>query len=53
MNFVLVPVKALAEGKTRLSIVLSETARRALSRAMLTDVVLWRNRKINQPLYFA
>lgn len=39
MNFVLVPVKALAEGKTRLSIVLSETARRALSRAMLTDVV--------------
>lgn len=39
MNFVLVPIKALAEGKTRLSPLLSEAARRALSRAMLTDVV--------------
>ena len=39
MNFVLVPIKALAEGKTRLSPMLSEAARRALSRAMLTDVV--------------
>jgi len=39
VNFVLVPVKALAEGKTRLSPMLSEAARRAVSRAMLTDVV--------------
>ena len=39
VNFVLVPVKALAEGKTRLAPMLSEAARRAVSRAMLTDVV--------------
>lgn len=39
MNFVLVPIKALSQGKTRLSPMLSEAARQALSRAMLTDVV--------------
>ena len=39
MNFVLVPIKALSQGKTRLSPMLSEAARHALSRAMLTDVV--------------
>ena len=39
MNFALVPVKALAGGKTRLSPLLSDTARHALSRAMLTDVL--------------
>lgn len=39
MNFVLVPVKALAWGKSRLSVLLSESARQAVSRAMLTDVL--------------
>lgn len=39
MNFVLVPVKALDQGKSRLSPLLSDTARRAVSRAMLTDVL--------------
>lgn len=39
MNCVLVPVKALAQGKSRLSARLSAEARHALSRAMLTDVV--------------
>ncbi len=39
MNFVLVPIKALSQGKTRLSPILSEATRHALSRAMLTDVV--------------
>jgi 2-phospho-L-lactate/phosphoenolpyruvate guanylyltransferase len=39
MNCVLVPVKALAQGKTRLSACLSPEERHALSRAMLTDVV--------------
>ena len=39
MNCVLVPVKALAQGKTRLSACLSPDERHALSRAMLTDVV--------------
>jgi len=39
MNCVLVPIKALAQGKTRLSTRLSPEARHALSRAMLTDVV--------------
>ena len=39
MNFALVPVKALAWGKTRLSRLLSESARHAVSRAMLTDVL--------------
>ena len=39
MNFALVPVKALAWGKTRLSTLLSEEARQAVSRAMLTDVL--------------
>lgn len=39
MNCVLVPVKALAQGKTRLSTRLSPEERHALSRAMLTDVV--------------
>lgn len=39
MNFVLVPVKALAWGKSRLSPFLSDAARHALSRAMLTDVL--------------
>ena len=39
MNFVLVPVKALSQGKTRLSSMLSDAARRALSRAMLKDVL--------------
>ncbi|MBM4255449.1 MAG: 2-phospho-L-lactate guanylyltransferase [Deltaproteobacteria bacterium] len=39
MNCVLVPVKALAQGKTRLSTLLSPEERHALSRAMLTDVV--------------
>jgi 2-phospho-L-lactate guanylyltransferase len=40
MNCVLVPVKALAQGKTRLSQRLSPEERHALSRAMLTDVVV-------------
>lgn len=39
MNFVLVPIKSLAQGKARLSAVLSEPARQAVSRAMLTDVL--------------
>jgi 2-phospho-L-lactate guanylyltransferase len=39
MNCVLVPVKALAQGKSRLSVCLSPEVRHALSRAMLTDVV--------------
>ena len=39
MNCVLVPVKALAQGKSRLSVCLSPEARHSLSRAMLTDVV--------------
>lgn len=39
MNFVLIPVKALPWGKSRLSPVLSEAARHALARAMLTDVL--------------
>ncbi len=39
MNCVLVPIKALAQGKSRLSVCLSAEARHALSRAMLTDVL--------------
>jgi 2-phospho-L-lactate guanylyltransferase len=39
VNFALVPVKALAWGKSRLSPLLSEAARHALSQAMLTDVL--------------
>jgi 2-phospho-L-lactate/phosphoenolpyruvate guanylyltransferase len=39
MNCVLVPVKALEQGKSRLSVRLSPEERHALSRAMLTDVV--------------
>jgi len=39
VNFALVPVKALAWGKSRLSALLSEDARKAVSRAMLTDVL--------------
>ena len=39
MNFALVPVKALTWGKTRLSSLLSESARQAVSQAMLTDVL--------------
>ena len=39
MNFALVPVKALAWGKSRLSVLLSQEARQAVSRAMLTDVL--------------
>lgn len=39
MNFALIPVKALAWGKSRLSPLLSDAARHALSRAMLTDVL--------------
>ena len=39
MNFALIPIKALAWGKSRLSPLLSEAARHALSRAMLTDVL--------------
>src|SRR5689334_6720749 len=39
MNCVLVPVKALAQGKSRLSVCLSAEERYALSRAMLTDVL--------------
>jgi 2-phospho-L-lactate/phosphoenolpyruvate guanylyltransferase len=39
MNCVLVPVKALEQGKSRLSTRLSPEERHALSRAMLTDVV--------------
>ena len=35
----LVPIKSLAQGKTRLSAMLSEPARQAVSRAMLTDVL--------------
>jgi 2-phospho-L-lactate guanylyltransferase len=39
VNFALVPVKALASGKTRLSALLAEEARYAVARAMLTDVL--------------
>ncbi len=39
MNFVLIPVKALAWGKSRLSPFLSDAARHAVARAMLTDVL--------------
>jgi 2-phospho-L-lactate/phosphoenolpyruvate guanylyltransferase len=39
MNFALVPVKALAFGKSRLSSCLPPEARYTLSRAMLTDVL--------------
>ncbi|MBI3301006.1 MAG: 2-phospho-L-lactate guanylyltransferase [Deltaproteobacteria bacterium] len=39
MNFAIVPVKALAWGKSRLSSCLSDAARHALSQAMLTDVL--------------
>ncbi|MBI3757432.1 MAG: 2-phospho-L-lactate guanylyltransferase [Deltaproteobacteria bacterium] len=39
MKFALVPVKALAWGKSRLSALLSEEARQAVSRAMLIDVL--------------
>ena len=39
MNFALVPVKALVGGKTRLSSLLSESARQAVSQAMLADVL--------------
>jgi 2-phospho-L-lactate/phosphoenolpyruvate guanylyltransferase len=39
VNFVLVPIKALAWGKSRLSPLLPDPARHALSRAMLTDVL--------------
>jgi 2-phospho-L-lactate guanylyltransferase len=39
MNFALVPIKALAFGKSRLSSCLVPEARQALSRAMLTDVL--------------
>jgi 2-phospho-L-lactate guanylyltransferase len=39
VNFVLVPIKALAWGKSRLSPLLPDTARHALSQAMLTDVL--------------
>jgi 2-phospho-L-lactate guanylyltransferase len=39
VNCALVPVKALTWGKTRLSRLLSEGARHAVSRAMLTDVL--------------
>lgn len=39
MNCALVPVKALASGKSRLSTLLSQEARQAVSRAMLTDVL--------------
>ncbi|MSQ48206.1 MAG: 2-phospho-L-lactate guanylyltransferase [Deltaproteobacteria bacterium] len=39
MNFALVPVKALAFGKSRLSSCLTPEARQAVSRAMLTDVL--------------
>lgn len=39
MNCVLVPVKALAQGKSRLSVCLSVEERHALSRAMLADVL--------------
>jgi 2-phospho-L-lactate/phosphoenolpyruvate guanylyltransferase len=39
VNFALVPVKALVGGKTRLSSLLSESARQAVSQAMLADVL--------------
>jgi 2-phospho-L-lactate guanylyltransferase len=39
VNFVLVPIKALSQGKTRLLAMLSDAARQALSRAMLKDVL--------------
>ncbi len=39
MNFVLVPIKALAHGKSRLSALLSDTQRYGLSQAMLRDVL--------------
>ncbi len=39
MNFVLVPAKALVEGKSRLSGLLPDPARRAFSKAMLKDVL--------------
>ena len=39
MNFVLVPIKALARGKSRLSELLSDAQRQTLSQAMLRDVL--------------
>ena len=39
MNYVLVPIKALAHGKSRLSALLSDTQRHTLSQAMLRDVL--------------
>jgi len=39
VNLVLVPVKALTLGKSRLSSLLSESARQAVSQAMLADVL--------------
>ena len=50
MNFALVPVKALAGGKSRLSTVLPQEARQAVSRAMLTDVLtcLRRSSSVNK-----
>jgi 2-phospho-L-lactate/phosphoenolpyruvate guanylyltransferase len=39
VNFALVPVKALTWGKSRLSSLLPEAARHAVSQAMLTDVL--------------
>ena len=39
MNFVLVPIKALAQGKSRLSALLSDAQRQTLSQAMLRDVL--------------
>ena len=39
VNFVLVPIKALAQGKSRLSALLSDAQRYSLSQAMLRDVL--------------
>ena len=39
MNFVLVPIKALAQGKSRLAALLSDAQRHTLSQAMLRDVL--------------
>lgn len=39
MNFVLIPVKALPWGKSRLAPLLPDAARHAVARAMLTDVL--------------
>jgi len=39
VNYVLVPIKALAHGKSRLSALLSDTQRHILSQAMLRDVL--------------